>query len=214
MDKKSKKIRIPRLLAPYWKPLSLGLLAAVASAAIDLLQPWPLKIVIDYVVGTKSMPQWLPQDKFAVLNIAALSLIGIALAGALASYVESVLTTSVGQWVTHDLRTMLYDHVQRLSLSYHDHSRTGDLVSRVTSDIDTIQGFVTSTLLDALIDFITLAGMIAVMCTINLRFTLVALAISPLLFAFVYKYSHAIKKVSRAVRKKDSQIVSTIHEVF
>lgn len=192
----------------------MGVLAAVASAGIDLLQPWPLKIVIDHVAGTKAMPQWLPADKFVVLNLAALSLVAIAVIGAIASYLENVLTTSVGQWVTHDLRTMLYDHVQRLSLSYHDKSRTGDLVSRVTSDIDTIQGFITSTLLNALIDFVTLAGMIVVMSMINLNFTLVALAIAPLLFAFVYKYTHAIKKVSRAVRKKESEIVSTIHEVF
>jgi len=117
MKRKSKKIRIARLLAPHWTALSLGVLAAVASAGIDLLQPWPLKIVIDYVVGTKAIPQWLPGDKFAVLNIAALSLISIALIGAIASYLENVLTTSVGQWVTHDLRTTLYDHVQRLSLA-------------------------------------------------------------------------------------------------
>src|SRR5437762_544576 len=128
MSKGSQNIRIAGLLAPYWKSLTLGVIAAVASASLDLLQPWPLKIVIDYVVGMKATPQWLPADKFLVLNLAALSLIAIALAGAIASYTENVLTTSVGQWVTHDLRTMLYDQVQRLSLTYHDNNRTGDLV--------------------------------------------------------------------------------------
>src|SRR6476619_573054 len=134
-----------------------------------------------------------------VLNIAAASIVAIAVLGAIASYLENVLTTSVGQWVTHDLRTTLYDHVQRLSLTYHDNSRTGDLVSRVTSDIDTIQSFITSTLLDAFIDMLTLAGMIVIMSAINFKFTLVALAIAPFLFAFVYKYTHAIKTLTRAV---------------
>jgi ATP-binding cassette, subfamily B, bacterial len=214
MTRKSQKIRIVDLLAPRWKSLVLSVAAAVASAGLDLLQPWPLKIVIDYVVGSKTAPQWLPSDKFAVLNIAALSIVGISVLGALASYVENVLTTSVGQWVTHDLRTTLYDHVQRLSLTYHDNSRTGDLVSRVTSDIDTIQSFITSTLLDAFIDALTLAGMILIMARINFRFTLVALAIAPVLFAFVYKYTHAIKTLTRAVRKKESDIASNIQEVF
>jgi ATP-binding cassette, subfamily B, bacterial len=214
MTRKSQKIRIVDLLAPRWKSLVLSVAAAVASAGLDLLQPWPLKIVIDYVVGSKTTPQWLPSDKFAVLNIAALSIVGISVLGALASYVENVLTTSVGQWVTHDLRTTLYDHVQRLSLTYHDNSRTGDLVSRVTSDIDTIQSFITSTLLDAFIDALTLAGMILIMARINFRFTLVALAIAPVLFAFVYKYTHAIKTLTRAVRKKESDIASNIQEVF
>jgi ATP-binding cassette, subfamily B, bacterial len=214
MSTNSQKIRIARLLAPHWKALTVGVLAAVASAGLDLLQPWPLKIVIDYVVGTKAMPAWLPPDKFLILNLAALSLIGIALIGAIASYIENVLMTTVGQWITHDLRTTLYDHVQRLSLTYHDNNRTGDLVSRVTSDIDTIQGFITSTLLSAFIDVVTLVGMIVIMASIDVKFTFVALAIAPLLFAFIYKYTHAIKTVTRAVRKKESDIVSNIHEVF
>jgi ATP-binding cassette, subfamily B, bacterial len=214
MTTKSPKIRIAGLLAPHWKSMVLGVAAAVASAALDLLQPWPLKVVVDYVVGSKTAPQWLPEDKFFVLNIAAASIVAIAVLGAIASYVENVLTTSVGQWVTHNLRTTLYDHVQRLSLTYHDKSRTGDLVSRVTNDIDTIQSFITSTLLGAFIDVVTLAGMIVIMSTINFKFTLVALAIAPFLFAFVYKYTHAIKTLTRAVRKKESEIASNVQEVF
>src|SRR5678816_1988078 len=156
MSTKSQKIRIAGLLAPHWKSMALGVAAPVASAGLDLLQPWPLKIVVDFVVGSKAAPQWLPEDRFLVLNIAAASIVAIAVLGAIASYVENVLTTSVGQWVTHNLRTTLYDHVQRLSLTYHDKSRTGDLVSRVTNDIDTIQSFITSTLLGAFIDVVTL----------------------------------------------------------
>jgi len=214
MSTKSQKIRIAGLLAPHWKSMTLGVAAAVASAGLDLLQPWPLKIVIDYVVGNKAAPQWLPENRFLVLNIAAASIVAIAVLGAIASYIENVLTTSVGQWVTHDLRTTLYDHVQRLSLTYHDNSRTGDLVSRVTNDIDTIQSFITSTLLSAFIDVVTLGGMIVIMSAINFKFTLVALAMAPFLFAFVYKYTHAIKTLTRAVRKKESEIASNVQEVF
>src|SRR5262249_1863321 len=198
--------------------------ASIVCSVMDLLQPWPLKIVIDNVLvpgGSKKLPVFLQallpnlaSDRVALLNATALSLIAIALAGAVGSYIQNMTMTSVGQWVMHDLRTTLYHHIQRLSLSYHDESQTGDLISRVTSDIDTIQNFVTSTLLDALLDVLMLVGMVLIMSAINLKFTLIALTIAPFLFAFVYKYSHRIKKASRAVRKKEREIKSTIQETF
>jgi subfamily B ATP-binding cassette protein MsbA len=80
--------------------------------------------------------------------------------------------------------------------------------------LDTIQRFTTYHLVIALIDLITLAGMVVVMAMINLKFTLVALVIAPFLFAFVYKYTHAIKTLTRAVRKKESEIVSNVNEKF
>ncbi len=195
--------------------------AAVFCSLTDLLQPLPLKIVIDNVLGSKKLPAWLIRlaphiaaDRVALLNATAVSLIAIAVAGAIGGYIQSVLTTRVGQWVMHDLRTTLYHHIQRLSLSYYDNAQTGDLISRVTSDIDTIQTFVTSTLLDAILDVLLLVGMITIMSSINVRFTLVALMIAPFLFAVVYKYTHRIKRASRAVRKKESELLSNIQEVF
>src|SRR5262249_14410805 len=107
VSKNSGTIGIAGLLAPRWKLLVTGVAAASVSAVLDLLQPWPLKVVVDYVVGSKTVPQWLPSDKFLVLNIAVACLVFISALGALASYVENVLTTRAGQWVTHDLRTTL-----------------------------------------------------------------------------------------------------------
>jgi subfamily B ATP-binding cassette protein MsbA len=218
---KKRKLTLVGLLLPYWKPFSMGILAVVIEALTDLLQPWPLKIVID-LVGGKPMPArlgvWVTAifgtDKLAVLNFVAISVIAIAGLAALSSYVESVSMTTVGQWVTHDLRSTLYHHIQRLSLAYHDRSQTGDLISRVTNDIDTIQGFITSTLTDVILDILTLTSMLAVMTYIDWRFTIIALSVAPFMFVFVYKYSHRIKKASRAVRKKESEIVSKTQEVF
>src|SRR5262245_47565672 len=136
---------------PYWKPLTLGIAAVVVEALADLLQPWPLKIVVD-LVGDKRMPAWIAgrvasvfgTDKLAVLNFVAFAVIMIAVLGALSSYVQSLSMTTVGQWVTHDLRSTLYNHIQRLSLSYHDRSQTGDLITRITSDITTTHGSIIS----------------------------------------------------------------------
>ena len=78
---------------------------------------------------------------------AAIAVLAIAVLGALCSYAEKYFTTSVGQWVMHDLRRTLYSHIQRMSLGFHDQSQTGDLISRVTSDIDAVQSFIASGLL-------------------------------------------------------------------
>lgn len=218
---KKRKLSLMRLLLPYWKPFTLGMLAVLVQALTDLLQPWPLKIVVD-LVGEKPMPAWVAAwvtaifgtDKLAVLNFVALAVIAVTVTAAIASYIESVAMTTVGQWVTHDLRSTLYHQIQRLSLAYHDKSQTGDLISRVTNDIDTIQGFVTSTLTDVILDILTLISMLAVMTYIDWRFTVIALSVAPFMFIFVYKYSHRIKKASREVRKKESEIVSKTQEVI
>jgi ATP-binding cassette subfamily B protein len=212
------------LLRPHWKALSVGFLAVIGETITDLLQPWPLKIVFDNVLKSQSLHGhgWLNHlvlsiagtDKLAILKFAAISALGIAIAGAFCSYTEKYLTTSVGQWVMHDLRLMLYSHVQRLSLAYHDQKRTGDLISRVTSDIDAVQSFIASGLLGALINSLTLVGMPIVMLYINWRFTLIALSVAPVLFAVVYTYTRRIKKASREVRQKEGEIVSTIQEVL
>ena len=93
-----------------------------------MLEPWPLKMVIDYVLQGKQMPDWLAatvskltgNDPIAVLNAAVVGVAAIAIIGGISTYSEKYLTTSVGQWVTHDLRRTLYHHIHRLSLSQHD----------------------------------------------------------------------------------------------
>src|SRR5256886_9379097 len=205
-----KKIRITDVLYPHWLTLSFAFLAVVGESVTDILDPWPLKIVFDYVFGSKRMPDWLASivsfigtDKFSILNFAVLAVIVIAIFGAISSYIEKYLTTSVGQWVMHDLRRVLYSHIQKLSLSYHDQKRTGDLISRVTSDIDAVQSLISNVLLGMLVNVLTLIGMIAVMFYLNWEFTLIALTVAPGLFLVVYYYTHRIKRASRAMRRKE-----------
>src|SRR5437868_5400404 len=218
----SRKLKITYLLRPHWKALSVALLAVIGEGIADILEPWPVKVVLDNVIGSKRMPTWLAetvkstfgQGNLAILNFTALAVIIIAVIGAISSYTEKYLTTSVGQWVTYDLRRTLYHHIQRLSLAYHDQKRTGDLISRVTSDIDAIQSFITSALLGVVVNLLTLVGMVGVMFYLNWPFTLIALSIAPILFMIVYSLTREIKKASREVRKKESEVVSIVEEVF
>jgi ATP-binding cassette subfamily B protein len=225
MDKDSSKpsrLNIKDLLRPHLKLLLVGLVAVVGEGIADLLQPWPLKIVLDNVLQSRQIHGWLSpfilklagHDKLAILSFAAMAVLAIAVIDAICTYTDKYVTTSVGQWVMHDLRRMLYHHIQRLSLAYHDSKQTGDLISRATNDIDAIQTFITSGLLGALVNCLTLFGMVGVMLYLNWRFTLIALSIAPVLFVVVYSYTRRIKKASRAVRKKEGEMVSVMQEVL
>ena len=201
--------------------MTVALVAVAAEIGTALLEPWPLKIVLDYLLQSKDLPGWMSPliawmgpDKLAVLNFAVLAVAVIAVIGALSSYVEKYFTTSVGQWVMHDLRRTVYHHIHRLSLAEHEQKRTGDLIGRVTDDIDAVQSFVTTALLGILTNVLTLIGIVGVMLYLNWRFTLISLAITPVLFAAVYFFTRRIKKASREVRKKQSELVSLVEEVF
>src|ERR1041384_782695 len=218
----NKRVIFDFLIRPHWKALTIAFIAVAVESIADLMEPWPIKIVLDYVIGSKPAPEWLAsliesvfgQNKFAVLDFAALAVVAIAVLGAIASYSEKYLTTKVAQWVMHDLRQTLYHHVQRLSLSFYDRTRTGDLITRVTSDIEAIQDFVQNALLGIVVDILTLVGMLGVMFYLNWQFTLIALAVAPLLFVQVYTLTHKIKRAARAVRQKEGEIVSVIGEAL
>lgn len=218
----SRKLRIMDLVRPHWKALTIALVAMLGEALTDVLEPWPIKIVVDNIQHAGKLPKKLGevitgffgQNHYAVLDFAVAAVATIAIVGAVSSYFEKYLTTSVSQWVGHDLRRTLYHHIQRLSLAEHDETRSGDLITRVTSDIEAIQDFINSALLGVLVNVITLLGMIAVMFYLNWRFTLIALSVAPVLFVVVHSYTRRIKKASRAVRKKESELLSLVSEVL
>jgi len=221
-SKSSRKLRIIDLVRPHWKALTIALVAMLGEAVTDILEPWPIKIVVDNIQQSNKLPGRLGgvitglfgQNHYAVLNFAVAAVAVIAIVGAVSSYFEKYLTTSVSQWVGHDLRRTLYQHIQWLSLAEHDESRTGDLITRVTSDIEVVQDFISAALLGILVNVLTLVGMIGVMFYLNWRFTLIALSVSPVLFLVVYFYTRRIKRASRAVRKKESELLSLVEEVL
>jgi subfamily B ATP-binding cassette protein MsbA len=215
-------LRISDLIRPHWKTLAIALAAVLGETVTDVLEPWPIKVVVDNVLQSKKLPGLLGStvsglfgtNPYAMLNFAIAAVALIAVVGALSSYFEKYLTTSISQWVGHDLRRTLYQHIQRLSLSEHDQSRSGDLITRVTSDIEAVQDFINSALLGMLVNVMTLVGMIGVMFYLDWRFTLIALSISPVLFVVVYHFTRRIKKASRAVRQKEGELLSIVQEVL
>jgi subfamily B ATP-binding cassette protein MsbA len=215
-------LRLGRLLRPHWKPLLVALVAVIGEAAADIAEPWPVTIVVDSVLGAKKPPRILDRaititfgtNTTAILEFALAAVILIAVVGGISAYVEKYLTTSVSQWVAHDMRLLLYQRIQRLSLAEHGKSRTGDLITRVTKDIDSVQDFIDTALLGIIVNISTLVGMVGVMLWVNWRFTLIGLSIAPPLGLFVYFYSRRIKEASRAVKRKESELMSGVAEVL
>lgn len=209
------------LVRPYRGTLLLILLVMIAQTAMSVAEPWPLKIVLDNVVGSHKLPHsiehllspWLGHgSKMQIAFAAAIAAIVIAALGALASYVAHYYTTSVGQWVANDLRMRTYHHLQQLSLSYYDSHQTGALLSTITADVQTIQSFASSSLLDIAIDSFTIVGMLLIMFWLNWDFTLVAIAVTPFMLFFVARFKRAVKKATHEVRRQQSNIVAVVEQ--
>ena len=206
-----------RLLAPYWRLLSIAFVAMLVTSVVDVLEPWPLKIIFDYVLGSKRMPAWFASiidssNRIAILDLAAIAVVVIAVVGAISSYTNDYLSATVGKRVGYDLRHLLYHHVQRMSLSFYEHRQTGDMVVRLTSDIDAAESFISSAVLGIVLDVITLLGMAAVMFYLDWRFSLIGLSIAPFLFVTVYRFTRRIKRAAREVKKKESELASVVQE--
>jgi ABC-type multidrug transport system fused ATPase/permease subunit len=208
------------LIKPYKKWLVIIFAAMLLETAMSLLGPWPLKIIIDSVVGHHALPHWLAwindlpfeDNRMALAGAAAIGLVLIALIGGIAGYIDNYFTESVAQYVANDLRKKVYHHLQRLSLSYYDTHQIGNILSTMTSDISTIQSFASSALLSILIDALTIIGMLGLMFYMNWDFALIAVAVTPLLLFFVARFKTAVKKATHEVRAQQSTLVTVLQQ--
>ena len=209
-----------RLARPYRREGMIILFAMLLEALVGLALPWPLKIIIDNVVGHHPLPgslQWrsflFPAEKqLQLAAAAAISFVLITTLGALAGYLDNYYNEKVAQYVANDLRRKMYHHLQHLSLSYYDSHQTGKLLSTITADVSTIQDFASSTLLTILVDALTIVGMTGIMFYLNSDFTLVALAVAPFLLFFVARFKRVMKKATREVRKDQSNMFVVIQK--
>jgi len=205
---------------PYRLHLLAILAAMVIETVMNLAAPWPLKVIIDDVVGHgHSSPVFsrieatlAGTQKMQLAALMALSFVLIAILAAIAGYIDNYITESVGQRVAHDLRMRTYHHLQRLSLSYYDTHATGGILSTITTDIQTVQSFASSSTLDILVDLVTIVGMLGLMFWLNWDFTIIAIGVTPILLIFVFRFKKTVKKATREVRKQQSEIVSVVQQ--
>lgn len=211
------------LLSQSRGKLAWAALAVAADAALTLCRPWPLKVVIDRVIHSKTsvrvplLGSWLSDpalDSTYALYGACLTTLLIAAGTGWFTYSFTRTMGDVGRHFTFGLRRDLFAHMQRLSLRYHDHQQTGDLTGRLLGDIGRIQAAIASSASVFMGNALLLSGMVAVMFWLDWRFALLSLSLSPLLFFTVLRYTRRIVAASRTVRNSDGQLASLAQETL
>jgi subfamily B ATP-binding cassette protein MsbA len=216
--------RLIAWLRPYRWALSGAALAMGLDAALTVLRPWPLKIVIDLVISSKSratrvpfIGPWLDSasfDRMSILYGACTATLTIAVSTGLLTYLYTRVLGNVAQRLVGDLRSTLFAHMQRLSLAFHDGQRTGDLTTRLTSDVQAIQDVLANGTVVFGSNLFLLLGMGTMMFWLNWRFAFAALAVAPLLFMSVFMYTQRIRKASREARASTGALASLAQETL
>jgi ABC-type multidrug transport system fused ATPase/permease subunit len=208
------------LLRPRRKTLAVILAAMLVQMVMGLAAPWPLKVILDDVVGKHRPPEWISwllpilggDSKMHIAEAAGIVTVMIAVVTGVAMYTASYFTENLGQSIGNDLRVRLYHHLQKLSLAYYDTNRVGTILSTLTSDVQTIQSFASSSIQKIATNSLTLVGMIVVMFWLRWDFAVIALAVTPLLAIFVLRVNSAIRTAVKEVRTRQSDLLATLHE--
>jgi ATP-binding cassette, subfamily B, bacterial len=205
---------LPYLKAHRWQ-VAWALAQVFLVSGFELLKPWPLQVVIDYVLGDKTPPagsigEVLSWPKPSLLLIACIGIVIVNFgAGALTLW-HNYTTIKVGQSMVNDLRGDLYAHLQRLSLAYHTRQRVGDLMYRITGDSFAVQTMIMNGVLPILSAVILLVGMLIILYPMDPFLTLLSLTIVPALFAVIAGFNRKIVDVATEVRDLDSRVYSLI----
>lgn len=210
------------LLRPFRLQLGWAFLAMILDAFLTVLRPWPLKVVIDRVLSHKPthlpfLAGWLDHSsfgRFPVLYGACAATLIIAISTGLLTYSYTRVLGDVGQRFVFLLRSDLFAHMQRLSLRFHDRQRIGDLITRLTSDIQSIQDIIANGTILFVSNGCLLLGMLTLMLWLNWQFALAALSVSPLLFWTIFRYTNRIKAAARAARVSDGLLGSVAQETL
>jgi len=210
------------LLRPFRQQLWWAALAMVLDASLTVFRPWPLKVVIDRVLSHRPtrvpfLSIWLDNTTLSRMHIlygACAATLLIALSTGLLTYWYTRTLGIVGQRFVFELRCRLFAHMQRLSLRFHDTQHRGDLITRLTSDIQAIQDLISNGLIVLGSNAFLLIGMLILMFWLNWQFAFVALAVAPLLFWTVFRYTHRIKVAAREARVSTGLLASLAQETL
>ena len=175
----------PLLKKQLWKEkwvALLGILSMLGFSTMVLLSPWPVKIIIDQVLLDKPMPAsfdvllgWLPADRHMLLVILGVAIFLIAALNGVFSYFQISFATQIGQRMVHTVRIHLLGHLQRLSLSFHTHSHSGELLTKIQNDTRALKGLFADLTLNAASQILTVVGMFAIMIAMNWQLSMVLL---------------------------------------
>jgi ATP-binding cassette, subfamily B, bacterial len=207
---------------PFLNPRRRGLLLALVILLLEtvtsLSQPWPLALSIDYVLTDNKplpdvVPDFLADDALLLAGIAFLIVLIFTVTRTVAS-IRRYLLQRLGQETVFDMREALYSKVHALGLDYHGKKRTGDTITRVTSDVKEVRSMLVDSVVEVFSSVMILLGMMVVMLWLDWQLTLLALVTVPFLFLAVSRYRKALIARMRIVRTREGAIASVMQEAI
>lgn len=204
--------RIAGYLMPYRGRFTVALVLVALNAALEVARPWPLKIVVDSVLGSLPPPSFLPvslaMTKQGVLGAACVGLLLLVLAIALLGVVLNRVTIGIGQRMVADLRSQLVQHLQGMSVGFFGRRPATDLVYRVAFDTFAAQSMAMNGLFPFITAVVLLGGMTAVMFRINPTLAALFLAVGPLLFVAIRLLGRRISGLATELREGESRFLT------
>lgn len=217
--------RLRKIVSGHLRRVKGGLLLAACCTLgytfAELVAPWPFKIICDYILLEKPLPGSLAflraamdAGKPTAIAVVSLGILAIAgLKGAFA-YAQQFLTSRIGYQMVHTLRRELFSHLQQLSLSFHNRSRSGELLTKVTSDTTILKDVFSESAINFMSQLLTLVGMFVVLFILNWRLSLIVLTTFPVLCYTIFRIYIRIKASARQQREREGRIASRISETL
>src|SRR5213593_4500920 len=214
--------RLLRQARPYWLHLAALFGIGLLASPIALLNPVPLKIVVDSVLGSRPLPAWLAaalpaaatRSPATLLAVAIGLLITVAALAQVQGLANKFMQAYVGERLVLGFRTQLVQHAQRISMSYHDSKGSADSLYRIQQDAAVIDKIMVEGIIPFVAAGITLAMMIVVMMRLDWQLALVALGVSPPLFVLSRLYRPRMRRQSRQVKKLESSALAAVQETL
>ncbi len=209
-----------RIFAPnlrrHWQRFALAYLALFAAMVMNLLKPWPLKLVFDYILLNKPMPGRIMflsamagHEKLNLLIILCVGIVGIYFLEGLFTFTRKYFMAGAGERTINDIRQQVYGHLQMLESGT---GRSADFVVRLTSDIDSLKLLLTQHVQTLVNYLLTFAGIAVTMFLLDWELTLVALAVTPPLYIISLHFSVKVADLTRKKRDKESEVASLVQE--
>jgi ATP-binding cassette subfamily B protein len=195
--------RLLTYLRPYKGTVALALLLLLIGSALVIVGPWLTQLAIDEAI---------PNGDRDLLNTLALAFIGTVLAGFALQYGQRLLTTWLGQRIMYDLRTQLFGHLQRLDLRFYDRNPTGRLITRITSDVETLNELFSSGIVTVFGDIFALIFIVAAMLRMDWELALVTFSVLPFVFVTAFFFRTRIRQAYRDIRVRLARINTFLHE--
>jgi ATP-binding cassette, subfamily B, multidrug efflux pump len=195
--------RLGVFVQPYARRLSLAVVLLIGAALTELAPPLLVRAAIDGPIAARELSGLWPMFALFVFVLA----VNFAL-----RYSHNYIINSIGQQVMQDMRLTLFQHIQRMSLSFFDRNPVGRLLTRITNDVDALNEFLTQGLVMILADMVTLVGVIVVMLVLDWRLALISLAVLPVLFVVVSIYQRLMRATYRLVRQRLAKINAFLNE--